>query len=105
MSFVIYRNARGSPKLVDAALTRAMRLQCPECGRQNNFTIFQFEELDGSVGRRYYYVCPDCKIHYTNWGPDCDYRGSHKIARRCQDPTEHQEERRRFIRALRAGKA
>jgi phage FluMu protein Com len=100
MSFIMHRNVKYNTELLDAALTGAMRLRCPKCGRENNFIMFQYEELNGSVGRRYYYICPYCKVHYTDWGPGYDYKGSHRIVKRCQNPAKHREDRRRFIRML-----
>jgi transposase-like protein len=81
VSFITYRDSRGNLKVVDAALTKATRLQCPKCGIDNPFVLYMFEDRDGGVERRYYYVCPDCKIHYTNWGPNYDYRGRHRITK------------------------
>lgn len=82
--------------------TTLLELECPQCNRRNEPTYFEYDyKGNGTTSRRYFYCCPDCKIHYTDWGSDADWKpGRLRIHKRCKQNGDHRRERLEFQKAL-----
>ena len=107
MTFVIGKDEQGRFHLTDIYLVRgALDLECPQCGRKNEPILFWHEEdyigeYGGCISRRYFYCCPNCKIHYTDWGPDADWKyPRYEIKKECKQNGDHESERLEFRKSV-----
>jgi hypothetical protein len=99
MSFILSVQ-NGKLVLHDAFLVKGeMDLECPKCKRKNEPVIFFYESDGPGVSRRYFYCCPECKIHYTDWGEKADWEIPElKIPKECKQNGNHAVERELALR-------
>ena len=85
-SFEIDRDENGNLRITDAATTGGITMNCPKCGLMNRPVIFSMDvDSADAVGRRYWFCCPNCLIHYSDWGG-----GPYK---KCKTGGNHEKER------------
>jgi len=103
LTFVVGKDKHGKLRMIDAFLAKgAMDLECPQCKRKSEPILFWYDdEGEGQVSRRYFYCCPNCKIHYTDWGESADWKsGRLQIEKRCKQNGDHGSERDQFRHSL-----
>jgi hypothetical protein len=103
MTFRIYKDRQGRLAMVDLYLVEgALDLECPHCNRKNAPILFWYDdEGQGCVSRRYFYCCPACKIHYTDWGEYCDWKSKRlRIRKWCLSNGDHGSERLEFKKII-----
>ena len=116
VSFTFYLDKDGTTRIADAHLADTIRGSCPKCGKQNKLFWFvwdnevrgcfdeQGEEMS-SITRRYFFCCPDCLWHYTDWGEWHDTRDSSEgyifSARTCDVKGDHLADRSESLRIQR----
>lgn len=93
ISFVWREDEQGNLRPVDPFIVKgALDLECPQCNRKNEPILFWYDDDGSGCGsRRYFYCCPDCKIHYTSLGQHADRNSERtRIFRNCTQNGDHQ---------------